>query len=78
MTLLYKKILTYLSPINAPITDSATIETVQECAKRKDTLYANTLDVGATMTAYKVLWNFQDKKFLLSLESCSLDLVSRI
>ena len=68
---LQKTKLTYLPPINAPITDFATMakvfETVQERAKRKNTLYANiTLDVGAAMTAYKVLWNYQDKLKMLS------------
>ena len=63
---LQKTKLTYLPPINAPITDFATMakvfETVQERAKRNNTLFANiTLDVGAAMTAYKVLWNYQDK-----------------
>ncbi len=48
---------TYLPPINATITDFATIaETMQKSAKRKNMLYENiTLDVGAAITPYGII-----------------------
>ena len=63
---LQKTKLKYLPSINAPITDFETIakvfETVQECVKRNNILYTNiTLDVGAAMIAYRVLWNYPAK-----------------
>ena len=61
-----KTSLTYLPPVNHPIKDFATIykvfEIIQNQAKKANMPYANvTLDVGAAINAYKVLWNYEDK-----------------
>ena len=61
-----KTILTYLPPINSPITEFSTIyeifEIVQKKAVKGNIKYANiTFDIGAAMNAYKVLWNYPDK-----------------
>ena len=57
-----KTVLTYLPPIDSPITEFSTMakvfDVIQEQARKKNMPYANiTLDVGAAMNAYKVLWN---------------------
>ena len=62
-----KKIsLTYLPPVNHPITDFATVykgfEIIQNRARKANMPYANvTLDVGAAINAHKILWNYEDK-----------------
>ena len=61
-----KTILTYLPPINSPITEFSTIyeifEIVQKKAVKRNIKYANiTFDIGVAMNAYKVLWNYPDK-----------------
>ena len=61
-----KAILTYLPPINSPITEFSTIyeifEIVQKRAVKRNIKYANiTFDIGAAMNACKVLWNYPDK-----------------
>ena len=61
-----KTSLTYLPPVNHPITDFATIykvfEIIQNRAKVANSPYANvTLDVGAAINAHKVLWNYEEK-----------------
>ena len=61
-----KTVLTYLPPIDAPITEFSTMakvfDIIQEQARKKSMPYANiTLDVGAAMNAYKVLWNHPER-----------------
>ena len=61
-----KTSLTYLPPVNHPITDFVTIykvfEIIQNRAKVANSPYANvTLDVGAAINAHKVLWNHEEK-----------------
>ena len=61
-----KTSLTYLPPVNHRITDFATIykvfEIIQSRARKANMPYANiTLEVGAAINAYKVLWNYEDK-----------------
>ena len=63
---LQKTCLTYLPPINAPITEFETIfklfETLQSRACKAKMPYVNlTLDVGAFINAYKVLCNYPEK-----------------
>ena len=58
--------MTYLPPVNSPFTKFATMsrvfEIIQEQAKKKNMKYANiTLDIGAALNAFKVLWNYPDK-----------------
>ena len=62
-----KTSLSYLPPVNHPITDFATIykvfEIIQNRARKANMPYANlTLDVGAAINAYKVLWNYENIK----------------
>ena len=61
-----KTFLTYLPPINASVTHFATMDkvfqTIQRCAEKVHMPYANlTLDVGAAINAYKLLWNYPEK-----------------
>ena len=61
-----KTVLTYLPPINASVTNFSTMDkvfqTIQRCAEKAHMPYANlTLDVGAAMNAYKLLWNYPEK-----------------
>ena len=61
-----KTSLTYLPPVNHPITDFAMIykvfEIIQNRARKANMPYSNvTLDVGAAINTYKVLWNYEDK-----------------
>jgi hypothetical protein len=61
---LKKTITTYLPPITTKVTDYVTIETymeyLQSLAANVNMPYVNiTLDVGAAMNAYKLLWNNQ-------------------
>ena len=61
-----KTSLTYLPPVNHPITDFAIIykvfEIIQNRAKKANMPYDNvTLDVGAAINACKVLRNYEDK-----------------
>ena len=63
---LKKTIVTYLPPLNSPITEFGTVyklfETLQSQESKVNTPYVNiTLDVGAAINAYKVLWNFLSK-----------------
>ena len=63
---LKKTIVTYLPPLNLPITEFGTVyklfETQQSQASKVNMPYVNiTLDVGAAINAYKVLWNFPSK-----------------
>ena len=56
----------YLPPINAPVTSFSTrdkvFETLQRHPEKAHMPYANlTLDVGAAMNAYKLLWNYPEK-----------------
>ncbi len=58
--------LAYLPPIDSPITEFSTMAKVfnitQEQARNMNMPYANiTLDVGAAMNAYKVLWNHPER-----------------
>ena len=64
-TILEETKLTYLPPINAPITDLSTIckifEVIQKRADRVNMQYANiTFDIGAAIDAHKVLWNYSE------------------
>ena len=61
-----KTSLTYLPPVNHPITDFATtykvFEIIQNRARKANMPYSNvTLDVGAAINAYNVLWNYENK-----------------
>ena len=63
---LKKTIVTYLPPLNSPITEFGTVyklfETLQSQARKVNMPYVNiTLDVGVAINAYKVLWNFPSK-----------------
>ena len=58
-----KTVLTYLPPINAKVTDFATIfkylSYLQKLAKEANMPFVNvTLDVGAAMNVYKLTWNY--------------------
>ena len=58
-----KTVMTYLPPINAPVTDFSTIfgylSYMQKLCKEVNIPYVNvTLDLGAAMNAYKLLWNY--------------------
>ena len=61
-----KTTLTYLPPIDSPITEFSTMakvfDVIQEQARKNSMPYANiTLDVGAAINAYKVLWNHPER-----------------
>ena len=61
-----KTTLTYLPPVNHPITDFATtykvFEIIQDRARKANMPDCNvTLDAGAALNTYKVLWNYEDK-----------------
>ena len=65
-TILEETKLTYLPPINAPITDFSSIcnifEVIQKIADRVNMQYANiTFDIGAAINAHKVLWNYPER-----------------
>ena len=65
-TILEETKLTYLPPINAPITDFPTtckiFEVIQKRAGRVNMQYANiTFDIGAAINAHKVLWNYPER-----------------
>ena len=58
--------MTYLPPINSKVTELDTIycyfEYVQQLAAEANMPYVNiTLDVGAAMSAFKLLWNYPEK-----------------
>ena len=58
-----KTVMTYLPPINAPVTDFSTIfgclSYMQKLCKDVNMPYVNvTLDLGAAMNAYKLVWNY--------------------
>ena len=58
-----KTVMTYLAPINAPVTDFSTIfgylSYMQKLCKEVNMPYVNvTLDFGAAMNAYKLVWNY--------------------
>ena len=60
---LVKTVLTYLPPLNAPITEFSTIyklfEILQARAFQSNMPYVNlTFDVGAVINAFRVLWNY--------------------
>ena len=62
---LKKTVLTYLPPINAKVTEFATIyqylRYLQRLAAEVNMPYVNvTLDVGAAMNAERMLWNYPD------------------
>ena len=61
-----KKQMTYLPPVNSPITEFVAkwriFEIIQEQAKEKNMKYASrTLDIDAALNAFKVLWIYPDK-----------------
>ena len=58
-----KTVMTYLPPINAPVNEFSTIfgflTYMQKLCKEVNMPYVNiTLDLGAAMPAYKVVWNY--------------------
>ena len=58
-----KTVMTYLLPINAPVNTFSTIfwflTYLQKLCKEVNMSYVNiTLDLGAAMPAYKVIWNY--------------------
>ena len=70
-----KTSLTYLPSVNHPIMDFVTtfkvFEIIQNRARKANMPYSNvTLDVGAAINAYKVLWNYENKfkNILIQLE----------
>ena len=63
---LVKTVLTYLPPLNAPITEFSTIyklfEILQARALQSNMPYVNlTFDVGAVINGFRVLWNYQTR-----------------
>ena len=61
-----KTVTTYLPPVNAKVTDFSTIYSyllyMQQLADEANMPYVNvTLDVGAAMNAFKVVWNYPKK-----------------
>ena len=63
---LKKTVMTYLPPINSKVTEFDTIyryfEYQQQLAAEANMPYVNiTLDVGAAMSAFKLLWNYPEK-----------------
>ena len=61
-----KSVMTYLPPINSKVTEFDTIyhyfEYQQQLAAEANMPYVNiTLDVGAAMSAFKLLWNYPEK-----------------
>ena len=63
---LKKTVMTYLPPINSKVTKFDTIarylEYPQQLAAEANMPYMNiTLDVGAAMSAFKLLWNYPEK-----------------
>eukprot|EP00794_Sanderia_malayensis_P014431 gene14431-biopygen11526 len=61
-----KTVMMYLPPINAKVTDYSTINSylmyMQRLADEVNMPYVNvTLDVGAAMNAFKVVWNYLKK-----------------
>ena len=76
-----KTVMTYLLPINAPVNKFSTIfwflTYMQKLCKEVNMLYVNiTLDLGAAMPAYEVIWNypniftFYKRSFRCSLNVC--------
>ena len=61
-----KTLIKYLPPINAKVTEFETIKRylvyMQKLADEANMPYVNvTLDVGAAVNAYKVIWNYPEK-----------------
>ena len=66
--------MTYLPLVNSPVTEFATVsrvfEIIRNKPKKKNMKYANiTLDIGAVLNAFKVLWNYPDKLKILPFTS---------